>query len=96
MKKFFGLILIITIPLSISFLLYAFDLPKSNKGYLAHKYVDTVEITGKHVSENLYALTFNLVYQDSTSQIQKIKRVSYQEYNLSEVNTEQAITYTID
>lgn len=96
MKRTIGLTLLVMIPLSISFLLYSFDLPKNHRGYLVHKFIDTVEITGKHVPDNLYGLTFNLVYQDSTSQIQKIKKVSYQEYNLSEVNTEQVITYTID
>lgn len=95
MKRTIGLTLLAAIPLSISFLLYSFDLPKSHRGYLVHKFIDTVEITGKHVPENLYALSFNLVYQDSISQIQNIKRVSYQEYTLSEINGEQIITYTI-
>lgn len=95
MKKFFGLTLLITLPLSISFLLYALDVPKTHRGYLVHKYIDTVEVTGKNVPENLYALTFNLVFQDSAQQEQRVKRVSYQEYNSSEINPELPINYTI-
>ncbi len=95
MKRILGLFLLILIPLSISFLLYAFNEPRTYRGYLVHKYIDTIQITGKNVPSNIYGLSFNLVYQDSVTGHRKTQRVSYEDYNLSEVSNE-LINYTIE
>jgi hypothetical protein len=94
MRNKLNLLIVILSVLAFSFFVHALDKPKEKRGYLIEKYIDTVEVTGKHVPDNIYGLTFNLVYQEDKTSIRETKKVDKEEYNLSEVNTELIITYT--
>lgn len=95
MRNKLNLLIVILSVLTFSFFVHALDKPKEKRGYLIEKYIDTVEVTGKHVPDNIHGLTFNLVYQEDKTSIRETKKVDKEEYDLSEVNTKLLITYKI-
>ena len=94
MRRILNLLILILVPLAISFFIYALDKPENKRGYLIGKYVDTVEVAGKNVPNDIYGLTFNLVYQEKYTMEIERKRVDRKQFDTAEVNANDLIVYT--
>ena len=62
-------------------------------GYVIHKSVDTVEITGKHVPEGRYGLSFYITYQEDKTMNRYKILVDKDTYNKTQINTSNKIKF---
>lgn len=90
MKNLLNYVLVIV---SICLIIYYIDIKPSNtkKVYLVDKYIDTIEVTGKHVPDGIYGISFYIVYQEDKTMEQFTELVTKEEYNKAIINTSNII-----
>lgn len=90
MKNLLTYVLII---IGVCFITYCSSIKYSNTKnvYLINKYIDTVEVTGKHVPDGIYGISFYIVYQEDKTMEQFTELVTKEEYNKAIISTSNII-----